>query len=246
MKTLFLSSTNLSSFGLTSLDVTELDERTVVIRKWNWPYSVAHEFQRHALNLLQEHPRMRILICCSHPRVLTNGRGLQKARKGEDLGLVEFNPEHFQNLPYPLHKIERGGGLTFHHPGQFIFYPIVRLNPKTLSLSKMIDNIFDEAIAVLTSWGMKDLNHENKLLGIWKKNQKIASMGIAIEKLTTFHGMAINIYRDEEMKAALMKLSPCGLTATTYSSVEEHLSLENKNIDLFANDFLRRISHAWK
>lgn len=245
MKSLVLDSIRISDYGLLSVDVTNLDDTTVVITKWNWEYGIAHKFQRAALELVQNTPNLRILICCNHPEVLTNGRGLQKPRKGEVLELVEFNPSEHKNLPYPLFQIERGGGLTFHHPGQFIFYPIVKLNPKYLSLSMMIDQIFDFSIEVLKSWGINDLNHAHKLLGLWHHDRKLASMGIAIEKLTTFHGMALNVIENKNMKEALSRLNPCGLTAETYISAEELTKLPADPLELFRISFLEKIKANW-
>ncbi len=246
MKKIILDSIILKDFELKDSDLNSIDERTVVVTKWNWEYSLAHKFQRAVLKVVQETSSLRVLICCSHPEVLTNGRGLQKPRKGEILELRDFRAEDHPTLPYPLFQIERGGGLTFHHPGQFIFYPIVKLNPKSLSLSLMIDQIFDFSIEILNSWGIKDLNHTNKLLGIWQGNRKLASMGIAIEKLTTFHGMALNIKENENMKKALAKLNPCGLDASTYTSVEALTKLPSNPLETFQEQFLQRIVHEWK
>lgn len=241
-----ISSLDLSEFGLDQGNISQLNERTFLVKKWNWDYGQAHKFQRRCLEFLNETPQTRIIICCNHPKVFTNGRGLQKPRKGETLELVDFNPALVHLLPFPFYQIERGGGLTFHHPGQMIIYPIVRLNPRTLSLSNMIDTLFDVAIDVLKEWGLKDLSHENKLLGLWHHDRKLASMGIAIEKLTTFHGMALNFYKDDEMKRALQMLNPCGLNAETYTSVEELMNVEHKTLDQFADEYLRRLEHAWK
>lgn len=246
MKQSVLQKIRLSDFSLEDRDLSELDERTIVVTKWEWEYSLAHKFQRAALELVQTTPGLRILITCSHPEVLTNGRGLQKPRKGEVLNLVPFNPQEHKELPYPLFQIERGGGLTFHHPGQFIFYPIVKLNPATLSLSHMIDQIFDISIDVLKGWGIEGLSHENKLLGLWYGEKKVASMGIAIEKLTTFHGMALNILENQNMRSALRTLNPCGLTADTYTSVEALTTLPSNPLDIFREQFLQRIRHEWK
>lgn len=246
MMSFFFSQISLSEFGLEQTNLQELNERTILVKKWNWDYGLAHKFQRKCLELLEAAPQTRILICCSHPRVFTNGRGLQKPRKGEVLNLVEFDKALATKLPFPFYQIERGGGLTFHHPGQMIIYPIVRLNPKTLSLSSMINDLFDFAIETLKDWGLSGLSHENKLLGLWYGERKLASMGIAIEKLTTFHGMALNFYKDEEMKRALNAVNPCGLNAETYTSVEELMDLKNKTLDDFADSFLRRLAHAWK
>ena len=227
-------------------DFSSLDERTIVVKKWNWDYDKAHGFQRKALDVVQKVPRLRILICCSHPEVLTNGRGLQKPRKGESFDLVEFKADDHSSLPYPFFQIERGGGLTFHHPGQFIFYPIVTLNPTTLSLSTRIDQIFDFSIEVLRNWGIEGLHHNNKLLGLWHGDKKLASMGIAIEKLTTFHGMALNLLRDDSMMSALDALNPCGLKAQTYSSVQELGLLPTNPHELFLENFLKRIQDEWE
>jgi len=246
MKTTVLNSINIDEYGLKDTDLHNLDERTVVVTKWNWEYGSTHKFQRAALEIVQNTPNLRILICTSHREVLTNGRGLQKPRKGEVLELKEFNPADHKELPFPLFQVERGGGLTFHHPGQFIFYPIVKLNPKSLSLSNMIDQIFDFSIDVLKEWNVKDLNHENKLLGLWHGDQKVASMGIAIEKLTTFHGMALNIQENKNMKEALRTLNPCGLNAETYTSIEALTSLPGNPIATFQEQFLQRIRHEWK
>jgi lipoyl(octanoyl) transferase len=246
MKDLVTRSIKIAEFGLKETDLENLDERTVVVTKWKWDYHIAHHFQRAALSVVQETPNLRILICCNHPEVLTNGRGLQKPRKGEVLELVEFDPKAHSSLPYPLFQIERGGGLTFHHPGQFIFYPIVKLNPKSLSLSLMIDQIFDFSISVLNDWGVQNLNHENKLLGIWHGNQKLASMGIAIEKLTTFHGMALNLLMNENMKRALSQLNPCGLDANTYTAVEALTQIPRNPLETFKEQFLLRVKQEWK
>lgn len=246
MKSLVAQAINLHDYSLEEFDLQLLNERTVLVKKWNWEYSLSHKFQREALKLVQASTSLRILICCSHPETLTNGRGLQKPKKGEILNLVEFKPQDHTSLPYPFFQIERGGGLTFHHPGQFIFYPIIKLNPATLSLSKMIDEIFDFSISVLDSWGVKNLSHENQLLGLWHGQQKLASMGIAIEKLTTFHGMALNIIGHKEMMKTLAGLSPCGLSSESYTSVDALATLPNSPHEKFFCDFIERIKYEWK
>lgn len=235
-----------ASFDLTPSDLSILDERTVLVKNWNWDYPMAHKFQKLCVQHLQNFPRTRILICCSHPRVLTNGRGLQRPKKGEVLDLKEFNKENYPHIPYPFHKIERGGGLTFHHPGQFVFYPILKLNPTNLSLSKMLNDIFQSATQVLTEHGVENLSHENKLMGLWHNNRKIASMGIAIEKLTTYHGMALNLYNDSEMMNALSIFNPCGMSTNVYISAEEILGNKSVGLESFTDLFIGRISHAWK
>ncbi len=242
----FLNLLSVDRFGLKTENLSWADERTLVVKKWNWDYQKAWSFQKEAVRLLQDFPRLRVLIACSHPHVFTNGRGLQKPRKGEVLELKEFRAEDYPTLPFPLKQIERGGGLTFHHPGQYIFYPISKLNPASLSLSKMIDEIFLYAGEVLTAWGVKGISTENKLLGLWVGEKKIASMGIAIEKLTTFHGMALNLVTDQKMREALRVLNPCGLSSSTYTAVDELTTLPNDPQEAFHQEFIKRVIHAWK
>lgn len=246
MKEIITGSVRLSDYELSNRNLFNLDERTIVVTKWNWDYSLAHKFQRTALSLVQDSPSLRVLICCSHPEVLTYGRGLQKPKKGEVLNLQDFNPDDHEKLPYPFFKVERGGGLTFHHPAQFIFYPLVKLNPQKLSLSLMTDQIFDFSIDVLKGWGVTGLHHENKLLGLWHEDKKLASMGIAIEKLTTFHGMALNMKQNLKMLEEMKRLNPCGLNAETYSSVENLVELPSHYLETFQEQFLQRIRHEWK
>jgi lipoyl(octanoyl) transferase len=237
---------NHSAFGLKGDDLSWLNDWTLVVRKWNWDYERAWTFQRSCVDILQEHPRYRVLVCCSHPRVFTNGRGLQRPRKGEVLELKQFTEEERQKLPFPFFQIERGGGLTFHHPGQFIFYPIVKLHPSALSLSRMTNEIFDYSAEVLTSWGLTGLSHEHELMGLWHNERKMASMGIAITRLTTFHGMALNLKFDPEMKKALQLVNPCGLDSSTYISAEELISLPENALDRFTEEFLKKVAHGWQ
>lgn len=246
MKNLINDSELLSQFNLSDEDVHLLESNTYVITKKNWDYALSHQFQRFALKKVQEGQGLRFLICCSHPEILTNGRGLQKPRKGESFNLIEFNKNQHSLLPFPFFQIERGGGLTFHHPDQFIFYPIVKLNPKTLSLSKMIDQIFEISVTVLNEWGLENLSHTNKLLGLWHGEKKIASMGIAIEKLVTFHGMALNLKQNFRMQDSLKALNPCGLNSETYSSVESLINLPENSWEKFREQFITRIYNEWK
>jgi lipoate-protein ligase B len=71
-------------------------------------------------------------------------------------------------------------------------------------------------------------------------------MGIAIEKLTTFHGMALNLQENQNMKRALSTLNPCGLNVATYTEVESLISMPSRPLETFQDQFLQRIAHEWK
>lgn len=225
-------------------DAKEIKKNLFHIQKWNWDYQQAWAFQRSCLNLVNEYPQYKIIITTSHPDVLTNGRGLQKPKKGQTLELTDFDTKLIPHLPLPFFQIERGGGLTFHHPGQFIFYPILKLNPHTLSLSKLVDDLLLFGKLGLEDLGLKDLSPRKELLGLWKENQKLASVGIAIEKLTTLHGMALNLKPFEQIKTILRTFSPCGLSFDTYTSAETLLNKE-LSLDEFSENFMKKIIQNW-
>ena len=71
-------------------------------------------------------------------------------------------------------------------------------------------------------------------------------MGIAIERLTTFHGMALNLFSDPEMITAMKSLNPCGLNAETYTAVSDFIPMPEKAHDIFAAEFLKKVEHVWK
>lgn len=167
------------------------------------------------------------IIFCSHNPVVTLGR----ASEPEDL--IDWSGE--------VVEITRGGKATYHGPGQLVIYPILNLNredrksfkPRDIhaylrALESATSATFAEYGLETTAIDPKKLNNENKRVsytGVWVDNKKIASIGIAVKKWVTFHGIAINLYNDV---SAFSGINPCGFTAATMTSLES-LGL---NVDL--------------
>lgn len=214
-----------------------------VARLWNWDYQSAWDFQKETKARVQLTGE-NWLIVCSHPEVLTYGRGLQKPKKGQQFELTDFNLAATPTLPLPLYQIERGGGLTFHHPGQLILYPIVKLHPQRLGLSALVDNLLLSVKGALEERGIGDLDHGRELLGLWQGPRKLASVGIAVDKMVTMHGLALNVARFDELKKKLSAFAPCGLGPSTYTSVEELTGRACTPADLSA-EVTRRFFDAW-
>lgn len=232
----------LNEFGLTPLDVEDF-ESFVLVKKFNWEYELCLNFQRALTNFVRETGKPWI-IACSHPDVLTHGRGLQKPRKGQILKLEDYNPSMHPHLPVPLFQIERGGGLTFHHPGQLIIYPIVRLHPQKLGLSELVDDLLESVQGTLEDLGIKDLDHKRELLGLWSKSQKIASVGIAVDRMVTLHGLALNVQNFQSLKDKLSFLAPCGMEFNIYTSVEE-LTGQKLDPESLVDHVVGRLTDAW-
>lgn len=189
-----------------------------MVQKWNWDYKEALDFQMKCVERVQQNPELEIWIFCSHPHCFTMGRGLQKNVEN----LIPCPPD--LSVPFPLYQIKRGGGLTFHYPGQWIVYPIVNLNNRHWTLKTLVDWLLESVKNELTGldpdFGL-DLKMKRHPLGLWHKDKKIASLGIEIQHFVTLHGLALNFYEDKQMFEALKMVNPCGLKGDIYSSVRE-------------------------
>ena len=228
------------------------DNKLHFVFKWDWEYEKSLNFQKHAHAFVQKHPDHKVLIFCSHPPCFTMGRGLQKKQGKVIDGLVETDVE--KGLKYPTYKINRGGGLTFHYPGQIIIYPILKLGGKNPSLSELADLLFQSAAQVIHSqYGVLPEISRGDLIGIWLNDEgvdhkkKIASFGIGIERFITQHGFALNL-KQHEIFDYLKSLFPCGLKGSEYSNLESVLlkgekdSTESIDRDLFTKELVSSLA----
>lgn len=197
-------------------------ENIFVLKKWNWDYAEAEQFQKDCVEYVRNNPETCFLLFCSHSHCFTLGRGLQKM-KDDKVTLVDFDQS--MALPFPLHHINRGGGLTFHYPGQFVFYPIMNLTQHKMGVFDLMLKILALTQAELeAAYRMNGLAVKRDLLGLWFENDfskaKVASIGLAATRFISYHGLALNFYDDEKMFHALQTLHPCGLPGNFYRSIE--------------------------
>lgn len=231
------------------LDLKELAnpiENFYILKKWDFDYLEAERLQQECVAYVNEKPHVSILILCSHNSCFTMGRGLQKIKEDAGIQLVDFDSTI--DLVYPLHQIKRGGGLTFHYPGQVVFYPIINLTYHKIGVHDFMFMIMDITKSLLEEmFHLTQFKIRNDLLGLWFDDSsyraKVASIGFAVSKFNTYHGMALSFFNDQEMFKALAGLYPCGIAGNTYSSIEsifqKKLSLEDR--ELFSNHFEKAI-----
>lgn len=204
-----------------SSDELSQNEMNFVITKLNWPYEKALNFQNEANKFVYENPEYCIYIITSHPSVLTMGRGLQRGMVDKH-NLIEFDQTLSSQIPVEVYNVKRGGGLTFHHPGQIVIYPIVHIAHQKIKTIQLMNSIFSMAKNVIEkNTNLTNLDYERDLLGLWSDTHKIASMGIQLVKFVSLHGLAINILKDDTISNVLKKVYPCGLSGMVYKSVEE-------------------------
>jgi lipoyl(octanoyl) transferase len=148
------------------------------------------------------------VILCSHPYQLTSGVRSRYLALDTDLEVV---------------KVRRGGLITFHYPGQLVLYPIFNL--RRLKIKKIIELIFGSLIKVLEDYGLK-ASLDWKSLGLWMDNKKIACCGMGIYKFCSYHGMSINILRDDFFFAKIRKIPFCGMDFSCYQTVGDYKTVD--------------------
>ena len=156
------------------------------------------------------------LVLCTHPPVVTVGRG---AVAGDIDGWTGS-----------LIESSRGGRATYHGPSQLVIYPILdlkieRAGVRARDVHAYLRAVESATVAALGELGVVAEARETKvgdisLTGVWTGERKIASLGIAVRKWITYHGVAINIMNDP---SAFRGIRPCGFAPEVMTSVEAEL-----------------------
>lgn len=133
----------------------------------------------------------------------------------------------------PVVKIDRGGKLTWHGPGQLVGYPIVQL-PEPLDVVRYVRICEEIIINVLADFGIAGERIDGRS-GVWvvghdgEQDRKIAAIGIRVAKNTTMHGFSINCNNDLSQFAPFI---PCGITDAGVTSLSEQLGRNINPIDI--------------
>lgn len=148
-----------------------------------------------------------VLLLVEHPHVVTLGRRGTRAQV--------YDPE------LPVFEIERGGMATYHGPGQLVAYPVVKLPEAGWGVKQLVAAVAEAAARTLASLGVEARPGETKdLVGVWARGRKLASIGLAIKRDVSFHGVAINLNTD---LSYFERLQPCGMEASVMGSAEQLL-----------------------
>lgn len=114
-------------------------------------------------------------------------------------------------------KIERGGDITFHGPGQLVGYPIMDLAYYKKSVSWYIETLEQVLIDTLAIFDIK-ANRREDLTGVWVEDEKIAALGVRISRWVTMHGFSLNINPDLRFYDGII---PCGILEYGVTSMKE-------------------------
>lgn len=212
-------------------------ENSLVITKWNWEFKDCEAFQENCRNFVEKNKNYKFYIFTNHPHVFTLGRGNERGRDD----LVDFDESIITNLPFPLHKIHRGGGITFHYPGQWIAYPIIAVNNNYTLEDHMCWLLKNVKEILSNDFEIENVITAKKLMGVWKDKKKLASIGVGLKRFVTLHGLALNLEYDSNMFNALQLINPCGMDSETYICADQFVSgddLVHRFHDVFMEKFL--------
>jgi lipoate-protein ligase B len=131
------------------------------------------------------------------------------------------SPEVLEEMGIPLFHVERGGDVTYHGPGQMVVYPILDLREYGYRLIRYISQLEEIILHVLKDFGIEG-KRDPLNRGIWVDEEKIASVGVAIKRWVSFHGLSLNYETDLKY---FELINPCGLEGKKMTTMERVLGI---------------------
>tara|TARA_Y100001956_G_scaffold8322_1_gene7072 strand:- start:243 stop:986 length:744 start_codon:yes stop_codon:yes gene_type:complete len=163
-------------------------------------------------------------LFCEHNHVYTLG-------KSGDKNNLFLNEESLKQNGIEYFKINRGGDITYHGPGQVVGYPILDLDHFITDIHLYMRNLEEVIIKTLADYDIKAGRIE-KLTGVWidyekmENPRKICAMGVKMSRWVTMHGFALNVNTDLNY---FNNMNPCGITDKAVTSIQKEL---NREIDV--------------
>jgi lipoyl(octanoyl) transferase len=175
------------------------------------PYATAQALQEDLVGRRAAGEIEDQLLLLEHSPVYTLGRGAD----ADDLRGAD------RILGVPVFRVGRGGGVTFHGPGQLVAYPIVMLRRGGRDVHGYVRTLEAVLIGVCAEFGIA-AERRAGLTGVWVGGAKIASIGIGVRRWTTFHGVALNVSTDLRFFAHIV---PCRMPDVPMTSMAVELGV---------------------
>jgi len=159
------------------------------------------------------------LIFCEHPHVYTLGKS------GDEKNLL-VNEDYLKSRGATFHKINRGGDITYHGPGQIVGYPILDLDNFFTDIHKYLRFLEEAVILTLKEYGLESERSPGET-GVWfdvgtPKARKICALGVKSSRWVTMHGFAFNVNSDLSYFGNII---PCGITDKSVTSLQKELGM---------------------
>lgn len=183
--------------------------------------TVRQKVENRTLEPSAHFPPRHYLLFCEHPHVFTLGKsGAEEHLLADEQKLEEIGATYY--------KINRGGDITYHGPGQLVGYPIFDLDHFFNDIHKYLRFLEESIILTLAEYGI-EAGRVQGLTGVWLdgndkiKARKICAFGVRCSRWVTMHGFAFNINND---LSYFNKIVPCGISDKGVTSLSKELGRE--------------------
>ena len=174
-------------------------------------------------------------LLVEHPHVYTLGKS------GDEKNLLAAG-DFLKKIEATFYKINRGGDITYHGPGQLVGYPIIDLEFYKIGVREYIEKMEDAIIATIAEFGLTGGRKEGAT-GVWLdaehkvRARKICAIGVRVSRYVTMHGFALNVNTDMRY---FNYINPCGFSSFGVTSIQQELGHEidmKQVIDLIKLNF---------
>ena len=171
----------------------------------------------------RQDPTLSYLLFCEHPHVYTLGKS------GDEKNLL-VNEDYLKSRGATFYKINRGGDITYHGPGQIVGYPILDLDNFFTDIHKYLRFLEEAVILTLAEYGIESTRSDGET-GVWldvgtDKARKICALGVRSSRWVTMHGFAFNVNCDLSYFGNII---PCGIVDKSVTSMQKEL---NREVDM--------------
>jgi len=156
------------------------------------------------------------LLFCEHPPVYTLGKS------GREQHLLAGHDE-LERQGIAFYRINRGGDITYHGPGQWVVYPVIDLDLFFHDVHRYLRNLEEVVIRALAEYGIRG-GRIDGVTGVWVQGAavpgKICAFGVRCSRWVTMHGLALNVNTDLR---AFDRIVPCGIADKAVTSMEREM-----------------------
>lgn len=193
---------------------------------------------KHRDGLTETLPTHKLLFC-EHPHVYTLGKS------GSEQNLL-IGEAILKQKGATYYKINRGGDITYHGPGQLVAYPILDLDQFFTDIHKYMRFLEEAVILTIAEFGITG-DRVDGSTGVWidintPKERKICAMGVKSSRWVTMHGLALNVNPDLDY---FENIVPCGITDKAVTSMEKELG-KKVNFDLVSKSLKKNLSKVFE
>jgi lipoyl(octanoyl) transferase len=185
-------------------------------------------------------PTPNYLLFVEHPHVYTLG-------KSGDLENLLLNEKQLEAKGATFYKINRGGDITYHGPGQIVGYPILDLENFFTDIHKYLRFLEESIILTLAEYGLKCGRSEGET-GVWLDvgtpfARKICALGVRASRWVTMHGFALNVNVD---LGYFDNIIPCGIRGKGVTSLNVELGVEKVDEEEVKSKILKHLTELFE